>query len=67
MLRPIRTNAVLVKLFACRVICFCCRLLTFFKLTFSKYSFRNTIRVSNGLGPDLGPDLGPNLFAKVIS
>ena len=29
--------------------CFCCRLLTFFsKLTFSKNSFRNHIRVSNG-------------------
>ena len=28
---------------------FCCRLLTFTKSTFSKDSFRNTIRVSNGL------------------
>ena len=44
---------------------FCCRLLTFYKLTFSKNSFRNTIRVSNRLDPDqdrhsVGPDLGPN-------
>ena len=40
-------------------------LLTFSKLTFSKKSFGNTIRVSNGLDPDqdrchVGPDLGPN-------
>ena len=39
-----------------------------FKLTFSKKnSFRNRIRVSNGLDPDqdrryVGPDLGPNCF-----
>ena len=37
----------------------------FFKIDFSKKSFRNTIRVSKGLGPDqdrhsVGPDLGPN-------
>ena len=36
----------------------------FFKLTFSKNSFRNTIRVSNVLDPELfghivKPDLGP--------
>ena len=36
----------------------------FFKLTFSKKSFRNTIRVSNSLDPDqargfVGPDLDP--------
>ena len=29
----------------------CCRLLTFFQ-TFSKRSFRNAIRLSNGLDPD---------------
>ena len=34
-----------------------------------KNPFRNTIRVSNGLGPNqdrhfVGPDLGPNLFAN---
>ena len=39
----------------------------FSKLTFSKNSFRNTIRISNRLAPDLarpsvGPDLGPNCF-----
>ena len=37
----------------------------FFKLTFSKTPFRNTIRVSNSLDPDqarrfVGPDLDPN-------
>ena len=42
------------------------------KLTFSKNSFRNTIRVSNGLDTDKGrqsvdPDLVPKLFAKVIN
>ena len=37
----------------------------FSKLTFPKYTFRNTIRVSNDLDPNqdqqfVGPDLGPN-------
>ena len=45
--------------------CFCCCLLTFFKITFSKNSFKNIIRVSNGLDPDqdryyVSPDLDPN-------
>ena len=45
--------------------CFCCCLLTFSRLTFSKNSFSNAIRVSNGLDPaqdqhSVGPDLGPN-------
>ena len=36
---------------------------TFFKINFSKYSFRNTITESNGLDPvqdrhSVGPDLG---------
>ena len=40
------------------------RLLNFFQSYFAKISFRNTIQVSNSLGPDLdqcsvGPDLGP--------
>ena len=45
----------------------------FFPINFlKKNSFRNTMRVSNGLDPDqdrghVGPDLGPNCFAKVIS
>ena len=34
------------------VLCFCSHLLTFFKIKISKNSFRNTIRVSNGLDPD---------------
>ena len=46
-----------------------CRLLTFVKFAFSKNSFRNTIRVSNGLDPDqdrhsVGPDLGPNCLQR---
>ena len=37
---------------------------------FSKISFRNTIRVSNGLDPDqdqhnVGPDLGPNRLQRL--
>ena len=52
--------------------CFCCCLLTFFKINFFKKSIRNTIRMSKGLDPDQdrcsdGPDLGSNLFAEVIS
>ena len=44
--------------------CFFCCLLIFSKSTFSKNSFRNTIRVSNSLDPDqarhfVGPVLGP--------
>ena len=39
------------------------------KLTFSKNSFRNTFRVSNGLDPDqdlhsVSPDLGPNCLQR---
>ena len=36
----------------CNFSCFCCRLLPFWKFTFSKKYFRNTIKVSNGLDPD---------------
>ena len=32
--------------------CFCCRLQMFFKIVFPPNSFRNTIRVSNGLDPE---------------
>ena len=50
--------------------CFCCGEVTFFKLIFSKDSFRNIIRVSNGLDPDqnwqsVGPDLGPNCLQRL--
>ena len=44
--------------------------LTFFTINFlKKKSFRNTIGVSNGLGPDqdrryVGPDLEPNCFQR---
>ena len=39
-------------------------------LIFSKNSFRNTIRVSNGLDPDqdlhvVGPDPGPNCLQRL--
>ena len=38
------------------------------KLTFSKTSFRNTVKLSNSLDPDqVGADLGPNyLHSKII-
>ena len=42
----------------------------FSKLTFSKNSFRNTIRVSNSLDPDqasVWPDLGPNCLQKILA
>ena len=46
-----------------------CRLLSFFKITFFKNSFRNTARVSNSLEPDqarhvVGPDLGPSCLQR---
>ena len=49
---------------------FCCRLLTFFKINFLKKSFRNSIRLSNGLDPDqdrhfVGPDLGPKCLQRL--
>ena len=48
--------------------CFYCHLLTFFsKLTVSKNSFRNTVRVSKWFGPRSGPDLGQKSFAKIIN
>ena len=42
----------------------------FSKLTFSKNSFRNTTRVSNGFDPDqdrlsVGPDLGQNCLQRL--
>ena len=41
----------------------------FSKFTYLKNSFRNTIKVSNGLDPDqaqhsVGPDLGPNYLQR---
>ena len=51
--------------------CFCCRLLTFlFKINFFKKSFRDIIKVSNGLDTDQDqrsgdPDLGPNCLQKI--
>ena len=45
-------------------VCFCCHLLTFFsKFSSSKNSFRNTIRVSNGLNP--GCELVPNCLQRL--
>ena len=46
-----------------------CHLLIFSKSTFSKNSFRNTIRVSNSLDLDqaqhfVKPDLGPNCLQR---
>ena len=50
--------------------CLCCRLQTISKLTFSKNSFKNTIRVSNNLDPDqdrhfVEPDLGPSRLQQL--
>ena len=44
----------------------------FLRLTFSRNSFTNTIRVSNSFDPDqdrysVGPDLGPNCLQRFIS
>ena len=49
---------------------FCCCLLIFSKLTYSKNSFMNTIRVSKGLDPDqdrrsVCPDLDPNCLQRL--
>ena len=51
----------------CNFSCFLLSKDFFSKLTFSKNSFRDTIRVSNSLDPDqaryfVGPDLDPNCF-----
>ena len=50
--------------------CFCCRLLTFSKLTFSKKPSWNTCGMSNGLDLDqvrrfVGPDQGPNCLQRL--
>ena len=50
--------------------CFCCFLLTFFKITFLRKKFRFTIRVSNVLDKDkdrhsVGPDLGPTCLQRL--
>ena len=47
-----------------------CDFFFFFKLTFSKKTFRNTISVSDSLDPDqarhfVGPDLGPNCLQRL--
>ena len=47
-----------------------CRLLIFFSKLNLKKSFRDTIRVSNGLDPDqdrhyVGPDLDPNCLQRL--
>ena len=47
--------------------CFCCRLLTFFKINFFKRFFQEQHRRSNGLDPDqdVGPDLGLNCLQRL--
>ena len=51
--------------------CFCGRLLFFFSnSSFSNNSFRNPLKVSNGLDPDqdrrfVGSDLGPNCLQRL--
>ena len=67
-------NIHLFLLFVCwENVCICCRLLTSFKINFlqTKY-FKNTIRVSNGLGPvqdrhSVGPDLGTNWLHRLLT
>ena len=49
---------------------FCCHMWTFSKITFSKNSFRNIIRVSNGLYKDqdghyVCPDLDPSCLQRL--
>ena len=49
---------------------FFCSLWTFFKLSFKKKSFRNTISVSNSSDPDqarhlVGPDRDPNCLQRL--
>ena len=51
-LQRVITRVSSIKLFACWVIVHAFVDLTFSKLTFSKSSFRNTMRVSNGLNSD---------------
>ena len=43
------------------------RLLNFFKINFSKNSFRNTISVEHFVGPDLGPNYLQRLLADDTS
>ena len=50
-------------------LCYC---VVFFKINFLKYSFRNTIRVSNSFDPDqaqhfVWPDLGTNCFQMLLA
>ena len=62
----------------CLTLCMLCNFAFFFlssaeffsKSSFWKNSFRNTIRVSNSLGPDqarqfVGPNLGPNCLQRL--
>ena len=66
--RKMYDDAIKVRINCCilgNLSCFCCRL-----LIFSKYSFRNTIIVSNSLDPDqyrhsVDPDLGPNCLQRL--
>ena len=48
-------------------LCFCCRLLTFFRINFFKRFFQEQIRGSNDLDPDqdVCPDLGPNCLQRL--
>ena len=53
--------------FVCWVIC--CHLMTFFKISFLKNSFGNTLQVSNALDPyqdhySVSPDKGPNCLQR---
>ena len=50
--------------------CFCCLLLSFFRIKFLKKSYRNSINMSNCLDADqnecsVSPNLGPNCLQKL--
>ena len=71
-MNDLSTDVRSINLFACWVIFhrFVVVYRLFSKLSFSKNSFRNTIRVSNGLDPNrdqcsLSPDLGPIYLQKL--
>ena len=50
----------------CNISCFFCHLLFFSKFTLSKNNCRNTIKVSNSVGPDLDPNCLQKLSADRV-
>ena len=60
-------NMSLYSLFVCfrNISCFC-RLLTFFKINFSKNSFRNKLRVSNSLHQDQAQQMSVLIWVQTV-